>query len=97
MPLHHLPNLITTCIYLHNLCIIHKDNFDNVWVEESEKLIQEESTVNLGQIEMSDIFLAVVQVAKEMHRYLKLDDVEKGVTTIHDVEETIVNDDVFDS
>jgi hypothetical protein len=97
MPLRHLPNLFTTCICLYNLCIIYKDNFDNAWAEESEKLMQEKSTVYLGQIELLDIFLAAVQVIKEMRRYMKLDDVEKGITAIHDVEETIVNNDVFDS
>ncbi len=34
MPLKHVPNLITTCLSLHNLCIIHKDNFNMQWLEE---------------------------------------------------------------
>jgi hypothetical protein len=65
MPLHHLPNLIRTCICLHNLCIIHKDNFDNSWAKLSEKLTQEKSTVQLGQIEILGILLAVAQATKK--------------------------------
>ena len=43
MPLRHVPNLITACICLHNLCIIHKDKFDLDWTKEGERLMQRES------------------------------------------------------
>jgi hypothetical protein len=34
MPLQNLPNVITTCIYFHNLYIIHENNFDKEWAKE---------------------------------------------------------------
>jgi hypothetical protein len=36
MPLRHIPNVITACICLHNLCIIHRDEFDIEWAKEGE-------------------------------------------------------------
>jgi hypothetical protein len=36
MPFRHVPNVVTTCICLHNLCIIHRDIFDDEW-EKKEK------------------------------------------------------------
>jgi hypothetical protein len=34
MPLQNLPNVIATCIYFHNLYIIHENNFDKEWAKE---------------------------------------------------------------
>jgi hypothetical protein len=39
MPLQHIPNVITACICLHNLCIIHRDEFDIEWAKEGEGLM----------------------------------------------------------
>lgn len=92
MPLRHVPNVVTTCICLHNLCIIHKDKFDDEWAKEGEKIMHMESTNQLGQLESTDIYMAATQAAKEMRRYLKMDDVEAGRLQIEDIEETMVND-----
>jgi hypothetical protein len=81
--------VVTTCICLHNLCIIHRDEFDIEWAKERERLMQRENFEYIGQIHKPDIFLVAVQAAKEMHRYLKLDE---GITSIEDIEETIVNE-----
>jgi hypothetical protein len=89
MPLQHIPNVITACICLHNLCIIYRDEFDIEWAKEGEGLMQRESSEYIGQLHKPDIFLAAVQAAKEMRRYLKLDE---GITPIEDIEETTVNE-----
>jgi hypothetical protein len=81
--------VITACICIHNLCIIHRDKFDIEWEKEGERLMQRESSEYIGQLHQPDIFLAVVQATKEMHRYLKLDE---GITPIEDNEETILNE-----
>jgi hypothetical protein len=47
MPLKHVPDLVTACICLHNLCIIHGDNFDIKWVEEAQKLLETEKMIIL--------------------------------------------------
>ena len=36
MPLPHVPNVVTTCICLHNLCIILGDSFDMQWAKQAE-------------------------------------------------------------
>ena len=48
MPLRYVPNLVTACICLHNLCIIHQDKFDDEWAKEGEKIMHMESTNQLG-------------------------------------------------
>jgi hypothetical protein len=32
--LSHIPNLIIVCLSIHNLCIIHKGNFNMQWAKE---------------------------------------------------------------
>jgi hypothetical protein len=76
MSLRHVPNLAITCICLHNLCIIHRNKFDDEWTKEGENIMHRESTNQLGQLEIVDIFITATQVAKEMRRYLKIDEVE---------------------
>ena len=56
MPLQHVPNVVTTCICLHNLCIIHLDKFDDEWAKEGERIMYRESTNQLGQLENANIF-----------------------------------------
>jgi hypothetical protein len=65
MSLRHLSNVVTACICLHNLCIIHRDKFDTEWAKEGERLMQRESSEYIGQLHKPDIFLAAVQAAKK--------------------------------
>ncbi len=74
MPLRHVPNLVTACICLHNLCIIHKDKFDLDWAKEGERLMQRESLKQIGQLEKLDIFMAAVEAAKEMRHLLGIEE-----------------------
>ena len=46
----------------------------------------------MGQLENANIFMAAIQAAKEMRRYLKMDEIEAGSVEIEDIEETMVND-----
>ena len=36
VPLENLPDLVTTCICLHNLCIIHGDGFNMQWARKAQ-------------------------------------------------------------
>ena len=92
MPFRLVPNLLTACICLHNLCIIHQNKFDDEWAKEGENIMHMESTNQLGQFENVDNFMAATQAAKEMRRYLKMDKIEAGSLEIEDIEETVVND-----
>jgi hypothetical protein len=37
IPLFHMSNLVTTCIHLHNMCIVDLDGFDMDWALEAQK------------------------------------------------------------
>jgi hypothetical protein len=46
-------NIMSTCIFLHNLCIITKDKFDSIWIEEVEAELKkriDDGTVKGGQV-----------------------------------------------
>ena len=48
-----MTDIVSTCIVLHNLCIITKDKFDAIWLEEAEVELHkrvEEGTLNGGQV-----------------------------------------------
>ena len=85
MPLRHVPNLVTACIRLYNLCIIHKDKFDLDWAKEGERLMQRESLEQIGQLEKPNIFMAVVEAAEKMHHLLRL---EEDIISIETLNET---------
>jgi hypothetical protein len=48
MPLKHVPDFVTACICLHNLCFIHGDNFDMKWAEEAQKLLEAKRNNHFG-------------------------------------------------
>ena len=90
MPLQDVPNLVTTCICLHNLCIIHKDKFDLDWAKEGERLMQRESLERFGQLEKLDIFMATTEATKEMCHLLGLEEDIIHTETIYEVDD--IND-----
>ena len=90
MLLRHVPNLVTACICLHNLCIIHKDKFDLDWAKEGEKLMQRDSLERIGQLEKPDIFMAAVKAAKEMRHLLGLEEDMIPIEIINELDD--IND-----
>lgn len=86
MPLRHVPNLVTTCICLHNLSIVHQDKLD----DESERIMHKMNTNQLGQLGNIDIFMTTTRTAIEMRSYLKIEEVETCTMQIKDFEETMV-------
>ena len=53
VPLRSIADIVSTCIVLHNLCIITKDKFDTIWIEEAEVELKkrvEDGTVKGGQV-----------------------------------------------
>ena len=48
-----MADIVSTCIVLHNLCIITMDKFDAIWIEETEVKLHkrvEEGTMKGGQV-----------------------------------------------
>jgi hypothetical protein len=53
VPIRSMTNIVSSCIVLHNLCIITKDKFDAIWIEEAEMKLHkrvEEGTVKKRQV-----------------------------------------------
>lgn len=42
MNLMHVPNMVVSCLTLHNICIVHGDAFDPLWVQEAKGSIEQE-------------------------------------------------------
>ena len=40
IPLDNVPDIVTACICLHNLCLIHNDGFDMRWAKQAEEKIE---------------------------------------------------------
>jgi hypothetical protein len=52
-PLRSVADIVSTCIVLHNLCIITKNKFDSIWIEEADvelKKLVDDGTVKGGQV-----------------------------------------------
>ena len=60
--LENVPHLITACICLHNLCLIHGDGFDMQCAKGAEHEMQNSQNEFFGNLENIDIF-HIVQVA----------------------------------
>ena len=53
VPLRSMADIVSTCIVLHNLCIITNDKFDAIWIEKAAVELHkrvEEGTVKGGQV-----------------------------------------------
>ena len=42
-----VPNVVTACCILHNMCEVHSETFDNAWLEEAERTTQLSQTIPL--------------------------------------------------
>jgi hypothetical protein len=55
MPLQNVSVLVETCIFLHNLCIIHCNDFDKDWARKEENDILEESKKDFDNLHRDTI------------------------------------------
>ncbi len=65
-PLRHVPNLITTCLSLHNLCIIHRDNFNMQWVKEAIREMEHMKEKVFGNLKETNVYCIVEQTIQDM-------------------------------
>ncbi|MCO5574151.1 hypothetical protein L7F22_027931 [Adiantum nelumboides] len=40
MQLQNVPKMVRTCLVLHNMCIIHANAFDDIWVQEAQEELE---------------------------------------------------------
>jgi hypothetical protein len=93
MPLKHVPDLVTVCICLHNLCIIHGDNFDMKWVEKAQKLLEAERNDHFGQLKSVDIFHSAFEGIQLMRESQGL----QGIRTIPEENDNEEEGDLFNT
>ena len=70
MPLHHVPNMVTTCICLHNLYTIHQNKFNDEWTKERIRILHRKNAIKLERVDNVDFFMVATQAAKEMRKYM---------------------------
>jgi hypothetical protein len=66
MPLCHVPDIVTACICLHNLCILENDEFDMDWAREAEIEMSNEANRWLGDLQNCNMFNILETSLKEM-------------------------------
>jgi hypothetical protein len=68
--------MVTICICLHNVYVIHRDKLDDEWTNVGDENIHRDHSNQLGQLENVDIYMIATQAAKEMRKHLKIDKIE---------------------
>ena len=66
MPLQNVLDIVTTSLYLYNLCILENDDFDMDWVRNAEVELQKEANMTLGRMHERDRFMSLESSLKEM-------------------------------
>jgi hypothetical protein len=56
MPLRSIPGMVTTCLCLHNLCLIHADEFDMNWARSDEEELKKTFLQNIGDFRDVNLF-----------------------------------------
>ena len=68
MPLRTIPNIVTACLCLHNLCIIHGDEFDLNWAKCAEEDMKRTSLETFGDLINIDTFHVLEADIAEMKK-----------------------------
>ena len=66
MPLPNVLDVISACICLHNLCIIHGDGFDMQWAKKAELDLRRTQSCVLGDLRNTDMFHIAQESIKQM-------------------------------
>jgi hypothetical protein len=56
MPLQTIPCIVTTCLCLHNLCIIYGDEFYLNWAKNAEEDMKKTSSKSFGNLRTANIY-----------------------------------------
>ena len=66
MPLRSIPDMVTACLCLHNLCVIHGDEFDLNWARNAEEELKKASEESFGNFRDVDLFHVLQSGISEM-------------------------------
>jgi hypothetical protein len=66
MPLCSIPDMVTACLCLHNLCLIHGDEFDLNWARSAEEELKKASQESFGDFRDVDLFHVLQSGISEM-------------------------------
>ncbi|MCO5566581.1 hypothetical protein L7F22_020258 [Adiantum nelumboides] len=53
MDLRNMPSLVVACLVLHNICVVHKDQFNMEWIRDAEVEVQQYSRREQGRMTSS--------------------------------------------
>ncbi len=68
IPLRHMLDSVTTCICLHNMCIVNLDGLDMDLVLEAQTDAQIETNTTFGNLKRVDVFRVAKKTLKQMKR-----------------------------
>jgi len=66
MPLRNIPDMVTACLCLHNLCVIHADEFDMNWAKSVEEDLKKTSLQYFCDFRDMDMFYVLESGISEM-------------------------------
>lgn len=89
MTLGNISKIVSTCLVLHNLCILHQDHFDENWFFEAEEDLQSLENVS-GASTMRD--MNSVQAAKDILQLFQLLKLHKKGSTVNNSDNHCVPD-----
>ena len=65
VPLYNMPNIVATCVVLHNLCIVNKEGIEEDWIVEAENKLSRRIGEGEGS-ELRDERVGIVEVKRMM-------------------------------
>jgi hypothetical protein len=67
MPLHHVGDIVSACICLHNFCIIHGDKFNKKWAKKAEfELVEASRREFTDPLHKTNTFCIATEAIKQM-------------------------------
>jgi hypothetical protein len=85
-------DIVLTCIVLHNLCIITKDKFDSIWIEEAEAKLRKR--VNDGTMKGGQVLQGEQTSIDEVKTWILKFDVRRTIQN-YEIEEADVEVEAF--
>jgi len=93
MPLWNIPDIVTACLCLHNLCITHGEEFDFDWAKAAEEDMKKTRAESFADLRNADRFYALEASILEMKNIQKQvvqvefnDPLENDTTIFEDIE-----------
>ena len=72
VPLVNIPDLVSACICLHNLCIIHGDGFNMRWAQEAHTDLRNSTNQNFGNLQNAQHDASTLLIARESMKQMQI-------------------------